>query len=61
MQHKFALGWVDGTKGYLGNYIWNDANYDGLQGMSEEGIGGMKVSMDCPTRPSASVLPHCSR
>lgn len=46
VQHKFALGWVDGTKGYLGNYIWNDANYDGLQGMSEEGIGGMKVCLE---------------
>ena len=46
VQHKFALGWVDGTKGYLGNYIWNDANYDGLQGMSEEGIGSMKVSLE---------------
>ena len=28
--NNLAFGYVDGTKGYVGNNVWNDANYNGL-------------------------------
>ncbi len=43
---KFALGWVDGTKGYLGDYVWNDENYNGVQNGTETGIAGVKVTLE---------------
>ena len=54
---KLALGWIDGTKGFLGNYIWSDKNegteanpgglYDGLQGDTPNiGVGGVKVTLE---------------
>ena len=51
-QDKLALGYVDGTKGYLGNNVWSDANYDGVQQADEEGVGqgrgngGVKVKLE---------------
>ena len=43
---RIALGFVDGTVGYLGNYIWNDLNQDGIQDLLEPGIEGVKVTAE---------------
>ena len=51
-QNKFALGYVDGTKGYLGDFVWSDENYNGLQDVGEPGVGqravdgGLRVKME---------------
>ncbi len=54
---KLALGWIDGTKGFLGNYVWSDKSgytedgviqhYDGLQGdVPNIGVGRVKVTLE---------------
>ena len=43
---KFGLGFGLGTVGYLGNYVWNDLNYDGVQGLLEPGVPGVTVSLE---------------
>ena len=53
---KLALGWIDGTKGFLGNYVWSDKNdgtetsglfYDGLQGdVPNVGVGQVEVTLE---------------
>ncbi|MEE0705965.1 MAG: PASTA domain-containing protein, partial [Adlercreutzia sp.] len=50
--NNLAFGYIDGTKGYVGNNVWNDANYNGIQEDNEEGIGqgpdggGVRVKME---------------
>ncbi|MCR2036205.1 hypothetical protein NSA09_11880, partial [Adlercreutzia mucosicola] len=43
---KFGLGFGLGTVGYLGNYVWNDLNYDGVQGLLEPGVPGVTVTLE---------------
>lgn len=44
---KLALGFVDGTKGFLGNKIWEDEDYDGHQAeISDRGIAGVKLTAE---------------
>ncbi|MEE0706285.1 MAG: PASTA domain-containing protein, partial [Adlercreutzia sp.] len=49
---KLALGWIDGTKGYLGNYIWDDSadtthRYNGVQDeVPAIGVGGVTVTLE---------------
>lgn len=45
-QDKIDLGLIDGTKGYIGNRVWNDANNDGLQEADESGVDGVKVKLE---------------
>ncbi len=43
---KFGLGYVDATKGYLGNYVWNDMNYNGVQDLLEPGVPNVRVTLE---------------
>ena len=43
---KFGLGYVDATKGYLGNYVWNDLNYNGVQDLLEPGVPNVRVTLE---------------
>ncbi len=44
---KLALGFVDGARGFLGNKIWEDDDYNGQQSeASDVGVEGVKVTAE---------------
>ncbi len=44
--HTIDLGFVDSSRGFVGEYVWDDANYDGLQDLNESGIGNVTVTLE---------------
>ena len=47
-KHKMqlGLGFVDAGRGFLGDTIWSDGNYNGIQEGLEPGIGGVAVTVE---------------
>ncbi len=45
-QYKLAFGLVNAGRGFLGNTIWSDENYNGVREGLEPGIGGVKVTIE---------------
>ena len=39
-------GLVDGTKGFVGDLVFEDANRDGIQQQDENGIGGLGITLE---------------
>ena len=45
-QGVFALGYVDGTIGFIGDTVWEDTDHDGVQDASESGVAGVEVTLE---------------
>lgn len=45
-QHTIDLGYVDGTRGFIGDRVWDDADQDGIQDANEQGIEGVEVTLE---------------
>ncbi len=44
--NNLNLGFVNGGRGFLGDLVWNDEDYNGEQGMLELGIPNVEVTME---------------
>ena len=40
------LGLINAGRGYLGKFVWNDADYDGIMDPDEEGVPGVTVTLE---------------
>ena len=40
-----SLGFVNGSRGFVGQWIWDDANYNGIRDTYEKGIGNVTVTL----------------
>ena len=42
---SISLGFVDGSRGFIGQWIWDDENYNGIRDTFEKGIEGVTVTL----------------
>ena len=45
INNSISLGFVNGGRGFLGNWIWDDENYNGIMDTFEKGIGNVTVTL----------------
>ena len=45
INRSISLGFVDGSRGFIGQWIWDDENYNGIRDTFEKGIEGVTVTL----------------
>ena len=43
---NIGLGLINGGRGYLGKFVWDDADYDGIMDEDEEGIPDVEITLE---------------
>ena len=44
--HTIDLGFVDSSRGFIGEFVWDDANYNGIQDYGESPIENVTVTLE---------------
>ena len=45
INRSISLGFVNGSRGFIGQWIWDDENYNGIRDTFEKGIEGVTVTL----------------
>lgn len=45
-EHTIDLGFVNSARGFIGELVWNDENYNGIQDPNEDPIKGVTVTLE---------------
>lgn len=45
-EHRIDLGLVDSSRGFIGELVWDDKDYDGIQDPNEPGLEGVTVTLE---------------